>query len=151
MIANPEPDTLTQVTTGCGYGPVSLSVDLTDDGILASRDDQHLVVVMAYAPNAGELVDDANHMAINALADRWSVDAYSYSVANWASPIRYVCIDLSSHPDALELASEILTEFYEYGYVEGSEDILSELEFEDHETSLTEGWHDTPCDRCGDN
>jgi hypothetical protein len=84
------------------------------------------------------------------MAERWEVDAGSYVVPNWATPLRYVAVDLGSHPDAVEFAAEILSEFHEYCMVGGAEDILSELEFEEHEQSIEEGWHDVPCDRCPD-
>ena len=141
-------DTRTEVTTGHGYGPVTLSADLTEDGILASRDEHNRAVIMVYAPNAGSLFDEANYTAIFVMADRWGVDVVTYVVPNWATPLRYVAVDLASHPDAAEFAAEILSAFHEYCMVDGAEDILSALEFEEHEQSIQEGWHDEPCDRC---
>jgi hypothetical protein len=141
-------DPTTDVATGFGYGPVSLSVELTPSGIMESRDSGGDVVVMAYAPNAGDVWDEGCHAAISALADSWGVDSGYHNVRNWATPLRYVTVNVAESDDGGDLALEILRSFQSGELPEGAEDRIYELEDAEHEQSIQEGWHDAPCDRC---
>jgi hypothetical protein len=139
-----------EVCTGFGYGPITVEIELTPPGIMESRDSDGGVVVMVYAPNAGSVWDEGCHEAIAALADRWEVDCGAYVVSNWATPLRYVTVNVAESDNGGDLALEILRSFQSGELPDGAEDRISALEFEEHEQSIQEGWHDLPCDRCPD-
>jgi hypothetical protein len=148
MIREQVRESKSEVRTGFGYGPVTMDLELTPSGIMESRDSGGDAVVMVYAPNAGDVWDEGCHAAISALADSWGVDSGSYVVGNWATPLRYVTVNVAESDDGGDLALEILRSFQSNYLPDGAEDRIAALEFEEHEQSIQEGWHDEPCDRC---
>lgn len=104
------------VTTGHGYGPVTMTFDfgLSADGLhgMATRvmvDGIGEVPVFAYAPNAGDARDEWN---VERLMERLDgTEARRDRQPHWATPMEYVIVPANDR-EGLEIAARALREMY---------------------------------------
>lgn len=104
------------VTTGHGYGPVTMTFDfgLSADGLHAMArnvmvDGVGEVAVFTYAPNAGDPRDEWNRDRF--LARLEGYDATLAYMAHWATPLEQITVAANDH-EGLAVAAKALTDLY---------------------------------------
>ena len=106
------------VTTGHGYGPVTLTFDygLSADGLHAEARDVMVdgigeVIVFAYAPNAGDPRDEWNRDRFIDRLDAVGAEFTKEWQAHWATPLEFIVVPANDVAGLAE-AAQVLTDLY---------------------------------------
>jgi hypothetical protein len=100
-----------QLSTGCGYGPVSITVPDTLDPYAAECNTEGECVVFAYAPNAGNPIDSANAQTVETLLPEgaWGIHR------TFATPLRLYYVTITR--DNRDTVREMWETLQDYPYL----------------------------------